>query len=66
LFCFQIDAVFEKYDKNRDGKLDFDEFRELMEANAKSKKDQQEALLQQQHQQQQHQLQQPQQKEPEH
>ena len=48
---FQIDAVFEKYDKNRDGRLDFDEFRELMEANARNKKDQQELLHKQQQQQ---------------
>ncbi len=29
----QIDAVFEKYDKNKDGRLDFEEFKELMESN---------------------------------
>ena len=32
----QIDAVFEKFDKNRDGRLDFEEFKELMESHKKS------------------------------
>ena len=32
----QIDAVFEKFDRNRDGRLDFEEFKELMESNKKS------------------------------
>lgn len=31
----QIDAVFDKYDKNRDGKLDFHEFKELLASNKK-------------------------------
>ena len=31
----QIDAVFEKFDKNRDGRLDFEEFKELMESHKK-------------------------------
>ena len=33
----QIDAVFEKYDRNKDGKLEFEEFKELMIANSKNK-----------------------------
>ena len=32
----QIDAVFDKFDKNRDGRLDFEEFKELMESHQKS------------------------------
>lgn len=36
-FLMQINAVFEKYDHNKDGKLDFEEFKQLMEANAKDK-----------------------------
>jgi len=32
--------VFEKYDQNKDGKLDFEEFRQLMETNAKVKQEQ--------------------------
>ena len=31
----QVDAVFEKYDKNKDGRLDFEEFKELMSSNSK-------------------------------
>ena len=31
----QIDAVFDKYDRNHDGRLEFDEFKELMLANNK-------------------------------
>ena len=31
----QIEAVFDKYDRNKDGKLDFFEFKSLMEANKK-------------------------------
>ena len=34
----QIDAVFEKYDRNKDGRLEFDEFKELMESNSKQYK----------------------------
>ena len=34
----QIDAVFEKFDKNKDGRLDFDEFKELMESHKRSTK----------------------------
>ena len=34
----QIDAVFEKYDRNKDGRLDFEEFKELMESNSKVNK----------------------------
>ena len=32
----QIDAVFEKFDRNKDGRLDFEEFKELMESHKKS------------------------------
>ena len=35
----QIDAVFEKYDKNKDGKLDFSEFKDLMEARSKTQEE---------------------------
>ena len=35
----QIDAVFEKYDKNKDGKLDFNEFKDLMEARSKTQEE---------------------------
>ena len=35
----QIDAVFEKYDRNKDGRLDFEEFKALMESNSKSYKE---------------------------
>ena len=34
----QVDAVFEKYDKNKDGRLDFEEFKELMSSNSKGAK----------------------------
>jgi len=33
----QIDAVFEKYDKNKDGKLEFEDFKDLMESNHRNK-----------------------------
>ena len=40
----QIDAVFEKYDKNKDGKLDFGEFKDLMEARSKSQEEEERTL----------------------
>ena len=43
----QIDAVFEKYDKNKDGKLDFSEFKDLMEARSKSQEEEERTLLHQ-------------------
>ena len=50
----QIDAVFEKYDKNKDGKLDFNEFKDFMEARSKSQEEEERTL---QHQKQEHLLQ---------
>ena len=40
----QIDAVFEKYDKNKDGRLDFKEFKDLMEARSKSQEEEERTL----------------------
>ena len=40
----QIDAVFEKYDKNKDGKLDFNEFKDLMEARSKSQEEEERTI----------------------
>ena len=40
----QIDAVFEKYDRNKDGKLDFNEFKDLMEARSKTQEEEERTL----------------------
>ena len=40
----QIDALFENYDKNDDGRLDFNEFKDVMEARIKSKKEEERTL----------------------
>ena len=43
----QIDALFENYDKNNDGRLDFNEFKDLMEARRKSLEEEESRLQQQ-------------------
>ena len=41
----QIDAVFDKYDVNKDGKLDFNEFKNLMEARSKTQEEEERTLM---------------------